>query len=74
MSRRYLLSIIEPCGAGELDIGGRLAVHVEHQFTIAVAAPLEWVRKHADELAERVAADHMGGRAYCALNIKELRA
>lgn len=58
MSRRYLLTAIEPINCAP-------AHYCEHQFAVECDAALAWVREHADELAARLVP------RYTALNVKE---
>lgn len=59
MMPRYWLSVL-------LNVpgDGRIAT-VVHVYTIEVAQPIQWVRTHADELAQRC----IGHSGYCALMV-----
>lgn len=57
--KTYFLSVLRPIAA---PAGG----HVVHVLTLATAAPLQWVREHADEIARRAV-----GTDYTALMVRE---
>lgn len=60
---RYSVSVFHP-----VDDSRGLVATVVRVYRVEVAQPLQWVREHADQIAQHVS----DGRPYVALNVSEI--
>lgn len=62
--KTYFLSVLFPIAAAPATLPE--AAHLVHVLTLNTAAPLQWVREHADEIATK-----HSGPGYHALMLRE---